>query len=81
MPARRTATWRSRGGVRSVPPCRPGTCTWRSDHVLYGGETLPYWDNLKRLFTTYFVSIEVGYYWAMVGVTFAVDYRQMLMNV
>lgn len=47
-----------------------------SDYVFYSGFPLSYWDNLKRLFTVYFVSIEVGYYWAFVGVTLAVDYRQ-----
>jgi two-component system, LytTR family, sensor kinase len=54
-----------------------GLTSWLSDYVFFSGFPLTYWDNLKRLFTIYFISIEVGYYWAFVGVTFAVDYRKL----
>jgi sensor histidine kinase YesM len=53
-----------------------GLASWLSDYVLYKDFPLGYWDNFKRLATVYFISLELAYYWAMVGVTYAVDFRQ-----
>ena len=53
-----------------------GLASWLSDYVFYEGFPLGYIDNVKRLFTIYFISLELMYYWAFVGVTLAVDFRQ-----
>ena len=53
-----------------------GLASWLSDYVLYNDFPLGYWDNLKRLATVYFISIDLAYYWALVGVTNAVNFRQ-----
>jgi two-component system LytT family sensor kinase len=50
--------------------------SWLSDYVFFREMPLGYAQNLKRLVSIYFVSLELAYYWAFVGIVYMVDYRR-----